>query len=131
MNSNYIINDDNFLLFAAKHYDNPQCFDDEEFFEDLKRIKYMKRLFKKYQETGEIKVRLVLNHLIVLNNLFGPYATSRMLLVKMKGYETYIKPFLDYINILPETIDNINSFKVIHTHKITSDPNITIKLRMI
>lgn len=124
------LTEDNFILFAAKYYDNPQCFDDEEFLEDLKRIKYIKRLFKKYSETEEIKVRLVLNHIIVFNNLFGPYATSRMLMLKMKGYEPYIKPFLEYLNILPEVMENVNN-RTINTKKIPSDPHITNMLKLI
>jgi len=65
------LNAKNFVLYAAKHYDNPGCESIEEFHDDLNRFKYIKRLFTKYQETGEIKERLVLNHLIALYNLFG------------------------------------------------------------
>jgi len=63
-----IIDDNNFLLYAAKHYDNPNCTDVLEFQEDLNRIKYIKRLFKKYSETGELKERLIINHLTVVYN---------------------------------------------------------------
>jgi hypothetical protein len=59
------VNENNFLLFAAKHYDNPQCHNTEEFYDDLKRFNYLKRLFNRFQEDGEIKERLVLNHLVL------------------------------------------------------------------
>ena len=67
-----VLNEDNFLLYAAKHYDNPQCSSTEEFYDDLKKFKYIKRLFNKYAETGELKERLILNHIIVLTNVFSP-----------------------------------------------------------
>ena len=62
---------DNILLYAIKNYQNPSCQGIEEFYDDMKRFKYVKRLFRKYKETGELKERLLLNHIIVLNNLFG------------------------------------------------------------
>ena len=77
-----ILNENNFILFAAKHYDNPQCHDTTEFFDDLKRFKYLKRLFSKYEEHGELKERLILNHLIILYNVFG-VSTTKMLLYKL------------------------------------------------
>ena len=61
----------NFLLYAAKHYDNPQCYDTVEFYDDLKRFKYIKRLLNRYVEEGDLKERLILNHIIVLNNEIG------------------------------------------------------------
>jgi hypothetical protein len=75
MNTEYIDND-NFILFAAKHYENPQCYDSDEFYDDLKRFKYIKRLFGKYEESGELRERLILNHLIILYNVFGNIATN-------------------------------------------------------
>ena len=85
------IDESNFILFAAKFYDNPQCMDESEFFDDLKRFKYLKRLFNKYKEGGELKERLVLNHLIVLYNLFEEGAT-RMLFFKLRNYLDILKP---------------------------------------
>ena len=76
------LTEDNFLLYAMKFYDNPHCMDVEEFNDDLKRIRYIKRLFKKYRETGELKERLVLNHLVVLYNMWEPTAITRMLLLR-------------------------------------------------
>ena len=65
------ITNDNVLLFALKHYDNPQCEGEKEFYDDLKRFKYIKRLLKKYKVDGVVKERLLLNHIIILNNVFG------------------------------------------------------------
>jgi hypothetical protein len=98
---NETLTDANFIIYAAKHYDNPQCFDTEEFYDDLKRFKYIKRLFNRYEITGELKERLVLNHIVVLYNVFGPHAT-RMLLLKLRGYYGYLKPFLVLIQRMPE-----------------------------
>ena len=66
------LDDSNFLLYAAANYDNPQCYDTDEFYDDLKRFKYLKRLFNKYREANELKERLILNHLTVLFIVFGP-----------------------------------------------------------
>lgn len=100
------LDDSNFILFAAKYYDNPQCFDTLEFQDDLKRFKYLKRLFTRYQETGELKERLIINHLIVLYNVFGPEAT-RMLFFKLEGFHHYLKPFIVLLGYMPEVVRNI------------------------
>lgn len=106
------IDESNFLLFAAKHYDNPQCHDTVEFYDDLQKFKYLKRLFSKYEETGEIKERLVLNHLIVLYNIFG-IETTRMLFFKLDGYHKYLKPFLVLLNKMPEVVYGIGGKNII------------------
>ena len=98
------LDDDNFVLYAAKHYDNAQCHDTEEFLDDLKRFKYIKRLFGKYEESGELRERLILNHIITLYNVFGSEAT-KLLFVKLKGYYHYLKPFLVLLNRMPDTVD--------------------------
>ena len=77
------LTDKNFLLFCAAHYDNYQYHSTEEFYEDLNRFKYIKRLFSRYEETGELKERLILNHIIILYNLFGVPATTRLLFFKL------------------------------------------------
>ena len=99
------IDESNFILYAAQCYDNPQCMDESEFFDDLKRFKYLKRLFNKYQESGELKERLVLNHLVVLYNLFGNEGTTRMLFFKLKNYLDILKPFLVMLERLPESTE--------------------------
>lgn len=97
-----ILNESNFVLFAAKHYDNPQCHDTEEFFDDLKRFKYLRRLFGKYEDSGELKERLILNHIVVLYNTFGPEAT-RMLFYKLNEYRSALKPFLLLLSRMPDS----------------------------
>ena len=76
------ITKDNWLLFAQQNYDNPTLEKEEEFYDDIKRFKYLKRLFRKYTITGDIKIRLVLNHLIVLQNVFGADVAISLLLFK-------------------------------------------------
>ena len=97
------ITGDNVVMFAIKHYDNPQCEGEKEFQDDLKRFKYIKRLLRKYYDTGVLKERLLLNHLIVLNNVFGPDACATLLLYKIqKEYWPSLKSFLLFLNILTE-----------------------------
>lgn len=93
----------NFKLFAAQHYNNPECTDVEEFKQDLNRFKYLKRLLTRYEEHGELQERLILNHLIVLYNVFGIEACNKMIWYKIDvTHYTYIKPFLVYLHYLPE-----------------------------
>ena len=97
------ITNDNILLFALKHYDNPQCEGEKEFYDDMKRFKYIKRLLKKYSQDGIVKERLLLNHIIVLNNVFGPDAASTLLLFKIEPeFWPQLKSFLVYLGMLPE-----------------------------
>ncbi len=114
-----------FLLYAAKHYDNPHCHDVSEFEEDLKRFQYLRKLFGRYKQFGDLKERLILNHLIIIYNCFGINATN-MLFMKLDEYHEYLKPFVDYLNYLPERIEYNNA--VINTSKIISDPQILEKL---
>ena len=123
------LDESNFLLYAAKYYDNPQCHDTEEFFDDIKRFKYLKRLFGKYEDTGELKERLIINHLVVLYNLFGD-ATTRMLFFKMDGYHPYLKPFLILLNRLPDAVLGGDG-ELIYTSGIDLDPVIINVLRNI
>ena len=97
------ITSENVMMFAIRHYDNPQCEGEKEFQDDLKRFKYIKRLLRKYYETGILKERLLLNHFIVLNNVFGADACATLLLFKIqKEYWSALKSFLLYLNILKE-----------------------------
>lgn len=126
------LDETNFLLYAAKHYDNPSCFDTVEFYEDLSRFKYLKRLLSRYQETGELKERLILNHITVLYNLFGVPAATRMLFFKLKDYYVELKPFLVFLNYCPERVENIGlEGKTILTSDIPMDFNIVNALRKI
>tara|TARA_Y100000741_G_scaffold253551_1_gene195171 strand:+ start:79 stop:441 length:363 start_codon:yes stop_codon:yes gene_type:complete len=97
------ITPDNVLMYAIKHYDNPHCEGEKEFEDDLKRFKYIKRLLRKYYDTGVLKERLLLNHLIVLNNVFGADACATLLLYKIQEeYWSALKSFLLFLNILRE-----------------------------
>lgn len=126
------LDETNFLLYAAKHYDNPSCFDTLEFYEDLNRFKYLKRLFSRYEEGGELKERLILNHIIVIYNLFGVDASTRMLFFKLKDYHNLLKPFLVFLNYCPDKVYNIGlEGKTINTSDIPLDPVIVSALRKI
>tara|TARA_X000000368_G_scaffold330121_1_gene267193 strand:+ start:272 stop:637 length:366 start_codon:yes stop_codon:yes gene_type:complete len=93
----------NFELFAAKHYNNPECMDVEEFKEDLSRFKYLKRLLKRYETDDDLQERLILNHLIVIYNCFGIEAANHMVWFKINNeHYHYIKPFLVFLHYLPE-----------------------------
>ncbi len=105
--NNDVINETNYVLYAAKHYENPQCFDTIEFYEDLNRIKYIKRLLTKYKETGELRERLVVNHIIILFNVFGIEATLKLLFLKLPGYYDCLKAFLLYLDRMPDVMHGI------------------------
>ena len=94
---------DNITMYSIKHYHNPSCEGMSEFKDDMKRFKYVKRLFRKYKDTGILKERLLLNHIIVLNNLFGAEASSTLLFFKTEQeYWPVLKSFLEFLNIMPE-----------------------------
>ena len=123
-----ILNDNNFLLYAAKAYDIKKSSGSEEFYEDLKRFQYLKRLFKRYEEADDLKIRLILNHVIVIYNCFGPEATN-MLFFKLKEYHSFIKPFILFLNYMPEHIQYEDVF--IYDSSIPLDSNIVKELRKI
>lgn len=126
------LDESNFLLYAARHYDNPQCFDTIEFYEDLKRFKYIKRLFNRYIEEGDLKERLVLNHIVILFNLFGVVPATRMLFLKCRGQESQLAPFLIVLNSLPEKVENIGvENRTISTSDIALDLAVVQALRKI
>ena len=104
------LNDDNIIYFAMKNYSNPSCKNVEEFQEDFNRIKYVKRLFNRYEQSGVLRERLILNHIITIYNVFGVEASSRMLFNRLdeKQY-SMLKTFLVYLNYCPEQkFDNID-----------------------
>ncbi len=96
------LNEHNYMLFAIKFYDNPQSVTKEDFEDDLKRIKYIKRLLKRYKNTGELKVHLILNHLTVLFNVFNEAAVPLLFYNLEEDLWPYIKSFLLFLNRLPE-----------------------------
>jgi hypothetical protein len=120
----------NALLYAAKHYDNPHFFDTIEFYEDLSRFKYLKKLFGRYEETGELNERLVLNHLTVIYNVFGVEASTRLLFLKMDNYGCYLKPFLVFLNYCPNVVYKVEGRNIV-TSEILLDSKIVEKLRKI
>ena len=105
----------NWLFYAIKNYNVPNLDSEQEFYEDVKRFKYLKRLFRKYKTTGELKTRLVLNHIIVLSNVFGNEAAATLLLFKIeREYWSILKTFLQYLNImLPEELPNVKVNKTL------------------
>jgi hypothetical protein len=99
-----IITHENFLLYCAKHYNNPTCHSVEEFNEDLMRLKYIKKLVTRYCESGELKERLILNHIIVLSNVFAPRVLCKIIWLKMPEQLAFVKPFLIFLNLLPDKL---------------------------
>ena len=108
------LNENNYLLFAIKFYDNPQAVTKEDFEDDLKRIKYIKRLLKRYKNTGVLKTHLILNHLIVLFNVFNDATVPLLLYNLEKDLWPAIKSFLKFLNRIPE-------YPKSHIHGIPED----------
>jgi len=122
------LNDDNFMLYAMKAYDKPNAVISE-FEEDLKRIKYVKRLIKRYKATGELKERLILNHIIILSNVFGIEATVRMLFYKIDSSDySILKTFLLFLNYMPRHINGIKG-QYLNSSDISVDLVIGKKLK--
>ena len=96
------LNEDNFLLFAIKHYENPQAVTKEDFDKDLNHFKYIKRLLKRYQNGGELKTHLLLNHFIILYNIFGDAATPMLFFKIESDLWSTMKTFVIFLNKLPE-----------------------------
>lgn len=125
------LNEDNFILYAMKYYDNSQCLSEVEFHNDLKIIKYIKRLLNRYSKTGEIKERLMLNHLIMLSNVFPVPVLVRILFLKIpEEYWKELKTFLIFLKYMPEMISSINQ-RTIVSSDIGVDLYIAEKLRKI
>jgi len=117
-----------FLLYAMKHYDNPQCTEMSEFEEDIKRFQYLRKLFSRYRQDNELKERLILNHLIVIFNVFGPEATN-MLFMRLHEYHEFLKPFVEYLNFMPQII--MYEDTIINSDSITSDEFVINRLKEI
>ena len=109
------ITSENVIMFAIKHYDNPQCEGEKEFHDDMKRFKYIKRLLRKHKDTSILKERLLLNHIIILNNLFGPEACVTLLLFKIqREYWETLKSFLLFLNIIrDDELHNVKEDKTV------------------
>ena len=100
------LTNENYLMFALLHYDNAQCVDIKEYFEDVRKLKYIKRLFNRYKEDGVLKERLILNHLISFYNVFDNEAATRLLFFRVgKEYYPLLKTFLVYLNRMPVQVN--------------------------
>ena len=124
------LNSQNIMIYAMKAYDRPNCILSE-FKEDMKRFNYLKRLFYRYRKTGEVKERLVINHIIVLYNVFGVEVCTRLLFYKMSE-EDYVtlKTYLLFLNYLPKVVRGIKGKDII-TNDIPVDSKIASVLREI
>ena len=125
------LNDGNFLIYAAKHYDRPHILQSE-FEDDLSRIKYIKRLLRKYRQTEEFKERLILNHVIILSNVFGVQPAVNMLFFKLDP-EDYpaLKTILLFLNFMPDRLNVTFNKYTLKQEDITVDLNIAKRLREI
>ena len=107
------LNNDNVLMFAVKAYDSPNCVMSE-YKDDMKRFNYLKRLFKRYRKVNELRERLVLNHIVVLCNVFGPEAATRLLFYKMaKDDFPALKTYLLFLSVMPERIKGIKGVDIV------------------
>jgi len=118
------LNDSNFLIYAIKKYNNPQCEGMEDLEEDLKRFKYLKRLFRRYEKNGVLSERLIINHLIILYNVFGVDATELLFFKTDPEHFAILKSFLVFLNRVPLESIGMNEYA-----DIPLDANILNKLR--
>jgi hypothetical protein len=115
------LNNENYISYAMDAYTNPQCKNIDEFNDDLNRTKYLKRLFKKYETSGILKERLILNHIIIFYNVFGVECASRLLFFKIEeNFYSILKTFLVYLNYLPEEIPEVDITEIPLDIKIIS-----------
>lgn len=123
----YKLNENNFLVYAMNHYDNPQCHSVQEFEEDLKRFLYLKKLFYRYRNKQELRERLILNHIIVLYNIFGD-STTNMLFYKIdEDSWQALTTFLIYLGRMPDKVPEHN----IISSDIGLDTDVITRLRKI
>ena len=107
------LTNENIMMYAMKAYDKPNCIMSE-FKEDMKRFNYLKRLFKRYRKLGELREQLVINHLVVLNNVFGPEVSTRLLFFKMsKDDYSALKTYLLFLSCMPDRVRGIKGHDII------------------
>lgn len=121
------LSEDNFLVYAMHHYDNPQCHNIEEFDKDLRIFLYLKKLITRYKQSDELRERLILNHIIVLYNVFGDSATNMLFYKIDEKYWDVLVTFLVYLERMPESVPQYG----IRTSDISLDENIINALRKI
>lgn len=119
----------NIVMYAMKHYDNVQCIDIDEFYDDLKRINYIKRLFVRYKNDNDLKERLILNHLTILFNVFPVDVAVNLLFFKIDSdYWPQLKTFLVYLNYMPDNLTFLENCEIV-TSDVPLDSNIITILR--
>ena len=124
-----VINNDNFFLYAAKNYDNPSCTGLDDFYEDLNHIKYIKRLFNRYENKGELKDGLITNHLLTLYNIFGNSTTTILFFKLEESYWSLLKTFLVGLNRLPDVVHGLEQGEI-NTVDIPLNQEVIKRLRM-
>ena len=123
------LNETNFLLFVAKHYNSRLCASDAEFKEDINRIKYIRKLITRYQHTNVLKERLILNHIIILSNVFEAEICCKILFFKLDDQIRFVKPFLIFLGILPSILYKMGTKDIVITDDIDMDLGIVKILR--
>jgi len=126
---NDLVDDKNFVLYCARHYLIDRHYTTDEFLEDINRIKYIKKLITRYIESAELRERLILNHIIILNNCFGSIVLNKILYLKLKQQWKYIQPFLVFLNIHQEKIYNVGDEVIIDMDYSSMDESILDRLR--
>lgn len=125
-----LLTNDNFMIFAANHYVNDLCESDQEFFDDIDRFKYIKKIFNIYEKTGEVNINLLLNHFVILYNVFESKALTKMLFFKLPLYHNYIKTLLYFTGHLPPIINGIiKPDFIIDTELISFDLDLYNKIK--
>jgi hypothetical protein len=103
------LDDNNYMMYAMKMYNNPQCKNISEFQEDMNRIKYLKRLLRKYKTSGQLRERLILNHIIIFYNIFDPISATRLLFNRIeRDLHPFLKTFVVFLNTLPDNIPDVD-----------------------
>lgn len=122
--------DDAFVQYAMRHYDNPQCTGIDEFKEDLDKIRYLKRLFTMYKKDGDLRERLVLNHLITFYNVFGIVPSTRMLFSRIPvEHHPALRSFMEFLKVYP--VQEANQVPEVNLRKVPVDINVRRKLEKI
>lgn len=127
-NDEFQLTESNFVLYAMKSYDCRNCLDIKEFYDDLKKIKYIKRLFNRYLNEGELKERLLVNHIVELYNMFGSNATNMLFFKLEDKFYPILKTFLVYLNRCPESVAGVKD-EIIYTVNIPIDMEVANTLR--
>jgi hypothetical protein len=123
-----VLDDENFILHAQACYDSSLGWTEQDFYDDVARFKYLKKLITRYEETGELRERLILNHLVVLSNVFGPYHLVRFLYLKMPRQFGIVKPFLEFLSVLPARIYDVRKEGRVELSEIKGDRAVAERL---